>query len=324
MSRRQRGSRRAAYRATGSQAPDARSAAYATEDEQGPSLREQLEQATVPALALLPIRFFFGITFVYAGVAKLLDPTFFDASNPASIYGQLQAFTHVSPLAPLVQIVEPFAFVIGLLIALAEIAVGLGALTGLAFRLAAAGGAALSILFWLTASWSTQPYFYGPDLPYAFGWITLALAGDGGLLVHRSVRELGAYVTDDWPGSLRSGSGYRVRGQRGVVVEASPARRQMLQAGALGAFALAIGSLSLPLRFLQPESSEASTLGAGTGTGAPPAGSGIATGGDAGTGAGAGSGTTGSGTTGTSAGSSAAARPVRRQRPQPRPPRTRR
>ena len=38
----------------------------------------------------------------------------------------------------------------------------------------------LSILFWLTASWATKPYYYGPDLPYAFGWLTLALAGTGG------------------------------------------------------------------------------------------------------------------------------------------------
>jgi len=53
---------------------------------------------------------------------------------------------------------------------------------GLAYRLAAAAGASISFLFWLTASWGTAPYFYGPDLPYAAGWLTLALAGHGGLL----------------------------------------------------------------------------------------------------------------------------------------------
>jgi thiosulfate dehydrogenase [quinone] large subunit len=92
----------------------------------------------------------------------------------------------------------------------------------------------------------------------------LALAGDGGLLVPRAVRELGARVVDDWPGSLRSaslrqggtpGGPYGVRGQGSglgpVVLEASPARRQLLQAGALGAAALAVASLAVPLRFLR-------------------------------------------------------------------------
>ncbi len=227
-------------------------------DEPGPSLREQLEQATVPALALLPLRFFFGITFVYAGFDKLIDPTFFDSANPASIYGQMADFVRISPLSPLVRAMEPFAFEIGLLIALAEIAIGLGALTGLAFRLSAIGGAVLSLMFWLTASWSTTPYYYGPDLPYAFGWITLALAGDAGLLVHRSVRELGAWVNEDWLNVRYDGWS-----RRGVEVEASPMRRTMLQAGALGAFAIALSSLAVPLRFLRPSSPPTTALGLG-------------------------------------------------------------
>ena len=250
-------------------------------------MREQLEQATVPALALLPLRFFFGITFVYAGFDKLLDPTFFDSANPASIYGQMADFIRVSPLAPLIKVAQPFAFEIGLLIALAEIAVGLGALSGLAFRLSAIGGAALSLMFWLTASWTTTPYFYGPDLPYALGWITLALAGDGGLLVHRSVRELGAWVNEDWLNVPYDGWS-----RRGIEVEASPMRRTILQAGALGAFAVALSSLAVPLRFLRSETSETTALGFGgngtgggtqlAGNGSSLAGSGGATGGGSG------------------------------------------
>lgn len=234
----------------------------------------------MPALALLPLRFFFGITFVYAGFDKLLDPTFFDSANPASIYGQMADFIRVSPLAPLIQLVQPFAFEIGLLIALAEIAVGLGALSGLAFRLSAVGGAILSLMFWLTASWTTTPYFYGPDLPYALGWITLAVAGDAGLLVHRSVRELGAWVNEDWLNVRYDGWS-----RRGVEVEASPMRRTVLQAGALGAFAIALSSLAIPLRFLRPESSDATALGfgdAGAAGAAQPAGNGGGLGGGAG------------------------------------------
>jgi thiosulfate dehydrogenase [quinone] large subunit len=253
MTRRSRGSRRVRTRYLGNVEPAPWSEASHPDGALEPSLRERLERASVPARALLPVRFFFGATFVYAGLDKLLDPAFFDASSPASIYGQLQAFTRVSPLAPLVRIAEPFALPMGLLIALAEIAIGLGALTGLAYRLAAAGGAALSFLFFLTASWSTHPFYYGPDLPYAFGWVALALAGAGELLVPRAVREIGEPVEDEWMPNLR-GAGYRPRGPQYLEDEVSPLRRQVLQAGVLGAAALVVASLSVPIRLFRPRS----------------------------------------------------------------------
>ena len=79
----------------------------------GPSLRDQWENASLAARALLPLRFFFGATFVYAGIDKLVDPTFFDAANPASIVAQLAAFARVSPLAPIIRPMEPFVIPIG-------------------------------------------------------------------------------------------------------------------------------------------------------------------------------------------------------------------
>jgi thiosulfate dehydrogenase [quinone] large subunit len=212
----------------------------------GPSLLGQLRDAPPAELALLVVRAFFGITFIYAGIDKLVDPAFFDASSPTGIVAQLDAFTQASPLAPIITLMAPFAIPIGLLIALGEIAVGVGALTGLAFRLAATGGAALSLLFWLTASWHTQPYYYGPDLPYAIGWIALAIAGHGGLLVPAVVRRLGEaddhYVPD--PG-----------------VDAT--RRLLLQAGALGAVAIAVASLSVPLRAARGSMPAAGRVGSG-------------------------------------------------------------
>lgn len=131
-------------------------------------------------LALVLLRLFLGVTFIYAGLDKLIDPTFLRTSGPGSIASQLDAFVRVSPIAILVEVIaQPWPILTGLLISIAEIAIGLGALTGLLFRAAACGGAALSLLFWLTASWATKPYYFGPDLPYAAGWIVLALAGDG-------------------------------------------------------------------------------------------------------------------------------------------------
>jgi thiosulfate dehydrogenase [quinone] large subunit len=237
--------------------------------EQPPSLRERLATATVPAGALLPIRFFFGVTFVYAGLDKLLDPSFFDPSSPTSIAAQLAEFARVSPLSPLVKASEPFATPMGLLIAFAEIAIGLGALTGLAYRLAALGGAALSLTFWLTASWATHPYYYGADLPYAAGWAALALAGHGGLLVPRWVLDLSRPA----PAATRTRSrsagkpgGWTPRpAQGGDPLSTETSRRVLLQVGVLAGAALALGAATLPLRVLRgsPPATGSGSAGAG-------------------------------------------------------------
>ena len=63
-----------------------------------PDPQTSLERMT---LALLPLRIFLGVTFVYAGVDKLIDPAFLQASGPGSIGAQLEAFIRVSPIAPL-------------------------------------------------------------------------------------------------------------------------------------------------------------------------------------------------------------------------------
>jgi thiosulfate dehydrogenase (quinone) large subunit len=208
--------------------------------------------ARVPAAALLPLRLFLGVTFVYAGIDKLIDPAFFNASDPASIQSQLLEFARVSPLGPLVQLSEPFAVPIGFLIALAEIAIGLGALTGLAYRVAAAAGAALSLLFFLTASWSTQPYYFGPDLPYAAGWLTLALAGHGGLLVPRAVLQLGRPAAE--PRGPRRVAGAAARGHErppGTDDGALVSRRSMMQVGVLAIATLLLATATTPLRLFR-------------------------------------------------------------------------
>ena len=177
-------------------------------------------------LALLPLRVFLGVTFVYAGIDKLVDPNFLQATGPGSIGAQLDAFVRVSPIGPLVHLFgQPFPVAIGLLIAVAEIAIGFGALSGLLFRLSAGGGFALSILFWLTASWATKPYYYGPDLPYALGWLTLALAGTAG-----------RFTIEAW----------LPRGFDGAAYEEpfSPERRLVLKAGLLGIAAVAMAGFA--------------------------------------------------------------------------------
>jgi len=209
------------------------------EPDEEPSLRDQIATKFVPAAGLLPLRLFFGATFLYAGLDKLTTSTFFDPSSAASIQSQMVAFARTSPIGWLVRLGEPFAVAIGLVIALAEIAVGIGALSGLAFRLAAFGGAGLSLLFWLTASWSTHPYYYGPDLPYAVGWIALGLAGHSGFLVSRRFLEEGDAQTP-----------WRVADRAHPDVVPSPERRAIIQAALLGGAAIAVASLAVPLRLL--------------------------------------------------------------------------
>jgi len=200
-------------------------------------------QARVASIALLPLRIFLGVTFLYAGLDKLVDPSFLRDAGPGSIGAQMAAFAHASPLAPLVVAFgQPFPIAVGAGIALLEIAIGVGALTGLLFRACAGAGAALAILFWLTASWSIKPYYYGPDLPYAFGWITLCLAGTGGLFTIREwlPRPTAAVSRRE----LRRRQLAAARGQAVPDAEVDLTRRAVLEAGLIGGLALALASLA--------------------------------------------------------------------------------
>ncbi|HEY5185352.1 MAG TPA: Rieske 2Fe-2S domain-containing protein [Actinomycetes bacterium] len=137
-----------------------------------PRLRE-------PGWVLLPLRAFLGITFVYAGIYKLSDPHYLDAASPLSVHSQMAAAANMSPIGGLVSFTAGHATLFGLLIAFGELAVGLGALLGIWTRLAAVGGMALSLSFFLTASWGVTPYFLGPDIGIFFAWSAILLGGDG-------------------------------------------------------------------------------------------------------------------------------------------------
>lgn len=213
--------------------------------------RPDVAGPTPPATrALLPVRIFFGATFVYAGFDKLLDPRFFDASNPASIQAQLLIFSRVSPIGGLIRFGQPLAVPIGLAIAVLEIGIGLGALSGLAFRAAAWAGALLSLLFFLTASWATRPFYYGADLPYAAGWIALALAGHGGLVPSdRLIAWASRTERASAIGAARGPARATARAAtEGVIDPPIRDRRTVLQAAVLGVFALIAASFAVPFR----------------------------------------------------------------------------
>jgi thiosulfate dehydrogenase (quinone) large subunit len=132
-------------------------------------------------MALLPLRLFLGITFVYAGVQKLSDPGFLHAGAPTYIGTQLSAFAAGTPGGFLLRALAlPNPELAGVGVAIVEIAIGLLATVGLFTRVAAAAGLALNFLLFLTASWHITPYFLGPDLVFAFAWLPFVLAGAAG------------------------------------------------------------------------------------------------------------------------------------------------
>jgi thiosulfate dehydrogenase (quinone) large subunit len=136
---------------------------------------------TLAGWALLPLRAFLGFTFCFAGLQKLANPAFFDAANPASIQAQMAGAARRSPIHVLISPLAHHAVLIGAVIALGEVAVGVGALLGLLTRVAAIGGLLLSLNLFLAVSFHTSPYYTGSDIVFVFAWMPFIIAG-GGLL----------------------------------------------------------------------------------------------------------------------------------------------
>jgi thiosulfate dehydrogenase [quinone] large subunit len=151
--------------------------------------RPATERQSLPAgdrwivYGTVPLRLFLGVTFVYAGLQKIADPGFLQPGASTYIGTQLQSFVPHSPIGFVLQwLALPIPQLAGIGVILAELAIGALVLLGLATRWAAAAGAVLSFVLFLTASWTVQPYFLGSDSIYTVAWITLLLVGDQGVL----------------------------------------------------------------------------------------------------------------------------------------------
>ncbi|MDX3384587.1 DoxX family protein [Streptomyces niveiscabiei] len=127
--------------------------------------------------ALVPLRIFLGVTFIYAGLDKLTDSAFMKDSGAGSLGDTMRAVRDSSAIPALVDLALKSPVGFGYAIALGELAVGIGALLGLLTRIAALGGLLISLSLWLTVSWASDPYYYGNDLPYMMAWLPLVLAG---------------------------------------------------------------------------------------------------------------------------------------------------
>lgn len=183
---------------------------------------------------LLPLRAFLGFAFLYAGLSKIADPDFLDDDAPTSLHSTLVAVRDSSPISFMLGPIESHSALFGLIIAIGETAIGLGLLTGLLTRIAAAGGIVLSLGLFLTVSWNADPWYTGADLPFAFALSPLLLGGAGGVL-----------SLDGWLASVAA----RHSGDPGGSASADRTRRGLLAAGlgltgllAVGGAALARGS----------------------------------------------------------------------------------
>jgi thiosulfate dehydrogenase [quinone] large subunit len=195
---------------------------------------------------LLPLRAFLGFTFCFAGLQKLANPKFFDGTSPVSIQAQLAGAARRSPIHALISPLAHVAVPLGVLIALGELAVGVGTLLGLRARMAAAGGLALSLMLFLTVSFHSAPYYTGADIVFAFAWTPLLLAGPG------SVLSLDAKVRD-WAYRQASAAraGARRQARRSEPTGPEIRRREALLGGvvtaAAAAASLVLGGLAAGL-----------------------------------------------------------------------------
>ena len=130
---------------------------------------------------LLPLRGFLAVVFLYGGISKIADTRFLDDSSPVSMHSSVLAVKDASPIGGLLGPVADHSFAFGLLMALAEVSVGLGILLGLWTRIAAAGGMLLALSLWLTVSWGAVPWFTSADVVYLFAFTPLLIAGAAGV-----------------------------------------------------------------------------------------------------------------------------------------------
>jgi len=137
--------------------------------------------SVIPALSanlLWPLRLFMGLTFFYAGIQHLSDPSFLDPSKAGYIGNLISGYATGSPIHSfLMGVAEPNAVAFGYTVAIGEALIGIAILTGFLFRIAALAGLVLNFTFYLSATWNAFPFYFGSDIVFVMCWLTLLLTG---------------------------------------------------------------------------------------------------------------------------------------------------
>ena len=119
------------------------------------------------------LRLWLGVTWIYGGWVKAVDPGFLDPANSNYIGAQLAGFVDHSPLGFALKHMIEHAQFFGWMIMLSEFAIGIAVLAGVAMQLAILGGASVALILWLTVTWNVRPYFLGSDTAYFIMWVAL-------------------------------------------------------------------------------------------------------------------------------------------------------
>ncbi len=219
-------------------------------------------QSITPGMALLPVRLFLGLTFVYAGYRKLSDPGFLTPGAPTYIGTQLHGFASGTPGGFLLRwFALPYPRAAGVGVALAEIAIGLLTAAGLLTRVAAASGLGLNLVLFLTASWNTTPYFLGSDIVFCFMWLPFVLVGATGQPAVDTLMLGRQRGSERVQGRTRTGAHVYGPADPEPHTRATHLRRGLIAAG--GA-TLAIAGLAIATRgSVRPDSQTAALSGAG-------------------------------------------------------------
>lgn len=138
---------------------------------------------------MLPLRIFMGATFLYAGIQHLTDKSYFDPSKQGYIGHLIAQYAVGSPIHDfLLGVVAPNAVTFGYMVAVGESLIGIAALLGFLYRIAALVGLFLNFTFFLSATWNAFPFYFGSDIVFVICWLTLLLAGpQEGLSIDSSI-----------------------------------------------------------------------------------------------------------------------------------------
>ncbi len=176
----------------------------------------------------------------------MTDPAYLNPSASNYIGHQISQFALGTPLEGfLLKFAVPNASLFGVLVMGGEFCIGIAVLLGLLTRFSAAMGLLLNLTFFLSATWDVHPFYFGADLPYAFAWLTLLLAGPGPYALDARLKE--------WlspPPIITTSRG------RTITVEdkdAAMTRRAILGAGAAGLTAVMLAASGLGWGILNSE-----------------------------------------------------------------------
>src|SRR4051794_33102175 len=194
-------------------------------------------------VVLLPLRILLGFISIYAGMGKLCDPVYFDGGERGSMVKWLNTLHPWEVAEPLRQFALHHPVGSGLVIAFAQVVVGVLTVLGCWQRVAAVFGALLSAALIVTVSWKTVPAYDAPDIIYLAAWSPLIIAGApvysvDGRLAGNAWRRLGP-SSDIW--DLRR---YVLR--RGALVTAIATGVTLLVGSLLGGAVRDAGRVTVP------------------------------------------------------------------------------